>query len=519
MLESIPRGRVGDAPRDTFPCGGTIMSAKSVMPHNSTGVAGLDDILGGGLTGGQLFLVEGDPGSGKTTLALQFLRAGVAAGEKCLFISLSETEAELRENSASHGWTLEGIDLLEIAASADTLEPSSRYTMYHPSEVELGETTKTVIAEVQRLKPTRVVLDSLSELRLLAENPLRYSRQVLALKQQFSRQGATIMFCDDRIGQDHDERLHSIAHGVLVFERRSPEYGASRRRLQVTKLRGRSYREGYHDYAIRRHGLEVFPRLVAAEHVIEYERQPVKSDLPALDALLGGGLSRGTSTLILGSAGTGKSSVATHFAMASAKRGERAAMFLFDETMATFLERSKGLGFDVEQFLRNDRLAIRQIDPAELSPGEFAIHIRNAVEEGGSKLIVIDSLNGYLNAMPSDRYLALHLHELLTYLGQLGATTIMLMAEHGLLVDGVRSPLEASYIADTVMLVRYYENHGEIRRALSVIKKRTGAHENTIRELRFDHGLVIGEPIRDVRGALSGLATPMHAVSGDGRDP
>jgi circadian clock protein KaiC len=479
-----------------------------------TGVPGLDDVLGGGFVPNRLFLVEGDPGSGKTTLALQFLLNGVANGERCLFVTLSETEEELRASAASHGWTLDDIHVLEIAASDDSLQPESRYTMYHPSEVELNETTKRVIAEGQRLEPTLIVLDSLSELRLLAENPLRYRRQILALKQHFTQHYATVLFCDDKTSQERDEHLHSLAHGVISLERTSSEYGTNRRRVQVSKLRGRAFREGYHDYVIRAGGLEVFPRLVAAEHLVTYARQTVKSDLPELDRLLGGGLAKGTSTLLMGASGTGKSSLATHFALAAAKRGERAALFLFDESYATFFERSRGLGFDLENEVRAGTITVRQVDPAEMSPGHFSAMIRRHVEEDGISMVMIDSLNGFLNAMPSEKFLAIHLHELLTYLGQQGVTTLLLMAEHGLLGENMKSPVDASYIADTVLLVRFYEVFGEVRRALSVIKKRTGDHERVIREMRFHHGIQIGEPLREIRGILRGTAEPAAAKGG-----
>lgn len=471
-----------------------------------TGIDGLDHILNGGLVSHRMYLVEGDPGSGKTTLALQFLLAGVRLGESCLFVTLSESEEELRASASSHGFSLDGIKIIEIIASEDSLKPDARYTMYHPSEVELGETIKAVLAEAERSKPVRLVFDSLSELRLLAQNPLRYRRQILALKQFFSRQRCTVMFIDDKTGDVGDNHLHSIAHGVISLERHSPEFGAMRRRLQVVKLRGREFRAGFHDYAIHHGGVEVFPRLVAAEHKTASARGVVKSGLEPLDALLGGGLARGTSTLILGPAGTGKSTVASQYALAAAARGEHVAIFLFDESIATLFERSASLGMDVEGIVKAGRLSVRQIDPAELSSGEFAHAVRQTVERDETRIVVIDSLNGYLNAMPSERHLTLHLHELLTYLGQQGATTLLLMAQHGLVGGSIQVPVDASYLADTVVLMRYFEGVGEVRQAISVIKKRTGKHERTIRELTFESGkgIVIGEPVREFQGVLTG---------------
>jgi circadian clock protein KaiC len=469
-----------------------------------SGIEGFDDVLRGGLAANRLYLIEGNPGSGKTTLALQFLIAGVKRGERCMFVTLSETEEELHASASAHGWTLDGIDILEIIASEGSLKPDARYTMYHPSEVELGETTKAVLAEAMRIKPARLVVDSLSEVRLLAENPLRYRRQILALKQFFSRQQTTVLFIDDRTSDERDIHLHSLAHGVISLEREVSEYGTVRRRVQVSKLRGRSYREGYHDFVIRRGGLDVFPRLVAAEHRTTVARETIQSGLAPLDALLGGGLAKGSGTLVLGPAGTGKSSLATQYVVAAGARGEYSCIFLFDESLATFRDRSAGLGMNVDALIDSGRLTVRQLDPAELSPGEFAHTVRRAVDENNARIVVIDSLNGFLNAMPNERFLVLHLHELLAYLGQRGVTTILLMAQHGLVAAAPESPVEASYLADSVLLLRYFEAMGEVRKAISVIKKRTGKHERTIRELVLDGGIAIGEPIRDFQGALTG---------------
>ena len=481
----------------------------------STGVAGLDAVLQGGLPPGRMYLLEGDPGSGKTTLGLQFLMDAAQRGEPALFVTLSESEQDLQDTARSHGWNLDGIGFVELIPSEESLTTDVSYRMYHPSEVELGQTIKTVLAEADRVQPTRVVIDSVSELRLLAASPLRYRRQILALKRYFARQGSAVLFTDDQMGAEQDVHLHSLVQGVITLERVIPEYGTMRRRLQVGKLRGRAFREGYHDFVIRRGGVVVFPRLVAAEHRGAHVRDTLRSGLDSLDSLLGGGLARGTSTLVMGAAGTGKSSLATLFARAAAERGERPTMFAFDESIATLLERSAGLGMKLDGLLEEGRMTVRQVDPAELSPGEFAHSVREAAE-AGSRLIVIDSLNGYLNAMPSEQFLTLHLHELLAYLGQRGVTTLILMTQHGIVARDSTAPVDASYLADTVMLLRYFEAAGEIRQAISVIKKRTGRHERTIRELRFDHGISVGEPLRNFQGVLTGTPQLIGKIPGDG---
>jgi circadian clock protein KaiC len=376
--------------------------------------------------------------------------------------------------------------------------------MYHPSEVELAETTRAVLAEATTVKPERFVIDSLSEFRLLAENSLRLRRQILGLKQHFSREKTTLLLIDDVGVGVRDMQLQSISQGTISLGRQTPEFGPIRRRLQVDKMRNRPFSEGYHDFVIRRGGLRVFPRLIAAEHKAGYRREPIRSGVPELDDLLGGGLAKGTSTLVIGAAGTGKSSLATQFAITAAKRGEHTTLYLFDETIATFLERSAGIGMDVEPMISAGRMSVRQIDPSELTPGEFARSVRDAVEDEKSQIIVIDSLNGYLNATPSEGFLTLHLHELLTYLGQLGATTLLLMTQHGMVGADVNVPVDASYLADSVILLRYFEAFGEVRQAISVIKKRTGKHERTIREMRIENGIVVGEPIRHFQGVLTG---------------
>jgi len=472
----------------------------------STGITGLDDILHGGLAEPGLYAIEGDTGAGKTTLCLQFLLAGVKAGERVLLVTLSESTADLRAMAASHGWNLDGIDILELTASAESLSADANYTMFHPSEVELIETTRAILEAAERIKPSRVVLDSVGELRLLAQSPLRYRRQILALKNFFSRARCTMMMVDDPRADNPELAIASIASGIITLDRDATEYGAFRRRLQVLKMRGREVREGFHDCRIRRGGIEVYPRLIASEHSTSYARESIKSGVTALDKLLGGGLARGTSSLFLGPAGTGKSTLAAQYARAAAERSEHASVFLFDESIGTFLERSAGLGFDVKHVVDSGKLVLRQVDPAELAPGEFAHLVRTEVEQHRSRIVVIDSLTGYLNAMPSERLLTLHLHELLSYLGLQGVTTIMVMAQHGLVGAGGEAPVDTSYLADTVLLLRYFEQRGAVSTALSVIKKRTGMHERTIRELRFENGRIdVGEPITDFAGVLSGI--------------
>jgi circadian clock protein KaiC len=482
----------------------------------SSGIEGLDAILCGGFLENRLHVVEGDPGAGKTTLALQFLMAGARQGESCLFVTLSETERELRSFAASHDWDLKGIEILEIIPSESSLTPDSRYTMYHPSEIELGETIRAVLSEARRLNPKRLVFDSLTGLRVLADSAVRYRRQILALKQHFGSNGCTVLFVDDRAGQEGDVHLHSVANGVIALEGHTAEYGALRRRMHIRKMRGCAFREGFHDFVIRRDGLHVFPRLVASEHRRSVGSGNLSSGLPGLDQLLGGGLSRGNSALFVGPAGTGKSAVATKYVVTAAERGERSAMFVFDEAIATLLDRSRGLELDIEAQIDAGLVDVRQIDPAELSPGEFSHTVRQAVEVGGASLIVIDSLTGYLNAMPSERFLALHLHELLSYLGQQGVTTILILTQHGALSPVPQLAVDTSYLADTVVLLRYFEAFGEVRQAISVIKKRTGKHERFIREMRFDGGLVVGAPIHDFQGVFSTAPSFVGAMLGQG---
>jgi circadian clock protein KaiC len=478
---------------------------RDVKELAETGIEGLDQVLIGGFARNRLFLVEGVPGSGKTTLALQFLLAGARAGETVLYVTLSETEEELRSVAASHGWTLDGITIRELTPSEAELEPDEQSTMFHPSEIELAATTKRVLADVEHLKPTRVVFDSLSEMRLLAGHALRYRRQILALKQFFANRQCTVMLLDDMTATEHDLQVQSIAHGVVLLEQLQPEYGSQRRRLRVLKYRGVQFRGGYHDYAIQKGGLEVFPRLVAAEYRQSSDRARLASGLAALDDLIGGGIEEGTSTLIVGAAGTGKSTLAALFAKTAAARGEQAAMFLFDESPQTLLTRCRALQIDLAPFVASGRVSIQQVDPAELTPGEFVHAIRVAVERGAN-IVVIDSLNGYLNAMPEERFLIIQLHELLMYLGQHGVATILISAHQGLIGATMHAPVDASYLADAVLLLRYFEVKGEVRQALSVMKKRGGPHERTIREFRFgSDGIHVGGVLRDFRGVLTGV--------------
>jgi circadian clock protein KaiC len=482
------------------------VSSKPQLAH--VGIPGLDQILGGGLPPNRLYLIEGDPGSGKTTLGLQFLREGMQRGETVLYVTLSETKSELTAVAASHGWELDGMPIHELAAAGDRtpFKPDDQYTFFHPSEVELGETTQAVLSEVERVSPRRVVFDSLSEMRLLAREPLRYRRQILGLKQFFVGRDCTVLLLDDRTSADGDLQLRSLAHGVVTLEQLAPEYGAERRRLRVVKLRGVKFQGGFHDFVISTGGLDVFPRLVAADSRTAIEHGIASTGLPALDRLLGAGLDRGTSTLLLGPAGSGKSAIATQVAVAASQRGERVAMYLFDEGLDTFRRRAAGLGADVTPYVDSGRMILTQVDPAEMSPGEFAERIRSSVARDGTTVVVIDSLNGYLNSMPEERFLLAQLHELFTFLRQRGVITISVVAQHGLVGSGMQSPVDVSYLADNVIVLRFFEAQGAVRQAISVLKKRSGPHEKTIRELRLQaSGITIGEPLDDLHGILTGV--------------
>ncbi|QQN63047.1 AAA family ATPase [Bradyrhizobium diazoefficiens] len=474
------------------------------LPRISTGSDGLDDILGGGLDANRMYLYEGRPGTGKTTIALQFLLRGAREGERVLYISLSETKRELSVVARRHGWSLDGVDIFELVPPETTLDPDRELTVFHPAEMELSETTNLIFKEVERINPTRVVLDSLSELRLLAQNPLRYRRQVLALKHFFTNRNCTVVLLDDLSSSQDDLQLHSIAHGVVMLEQLALDYGAERRRLRVIKMRGIRFRGGFHDFTISEGGLRIFPRLVAAEHHKSFAGELVSGGIAELDQLLGGGLERGTNALLLGSAGVGKSSVALTYAIAAAERGEHAVLFAFDEGRGTVEARARTLGLPLQKHLDSGGIRYQQIDPAELSPGEFAATLRRSVEVDDARLIVIDSLNGYLNAMPDERFLILQMHELLSYLAQQGVLTILVLAQHGL-VGPMETPLDISYLSDAVLMLRYFEFAGTVRRALSVVKKRSGNHEHSIREFRLGStGLRLGPPLQEFSGIFSG---------------
>lgn len=484
--------------------------------RSRTGIPGLDDVLAGGLIPNRLYLVDGDPGSGKTTLALQYLLEGAMQGEKCLYITLSETHEELLAGAASHGWSLEGIEIVELITEEYDLDNDSQVTMYPTAEVELHETTRRILAAVAKGKPTRVVFDSLSELRLLAQSSLRYRRQILALKQFFIGRDCTAILLDDRTSEGSDLHLQSIAHGVISLEQLAPLYGAARRRLRVIKFRGSDFRGGYHDFSIKRGGLRVFPRLVATEHQQSFASGRIKSGVAALDALLGGGPDRGTSTLLMGPAGSGKSTIAVQYAVAAAERGDHAVLFAFDESPATLEVRTQSLGIRFKEGTAAGSVRLRQIDPAEVPPGEFAWLVRDAVEIDHARVVVIDSLNGYMNAMPEEQFLTAQLHELLTYLGRQGVTTLLVAAQHGLVGSHMQSPVETSYLADSVVLLRYFEHAGKVKKAISVVKKRSGAHEESIRELWFDGGGIhLSEPLEHFRGILNGIPEELKSEAGE----
>lgn len=474
-----------------------------------TGIEGFDSLIGGGLPRNCLYLLQGDPGSGKTTFALQFLLEGLRCGESAFYITLSETRDELEKVVLSHAWSLAGIPLLELSAIDSLLRPESQNTVFRPSEVELSKVSELILSEVRQRKPSRLVFDSLSEFRLLAETPLRYRRQLLSLKQELTQLGCTVLLLDDKMDSNRvgpDPHVLSIAHGVFEMEQLSPDYGKSRRRLRIMKVRGVAFWEGYHDYIIETGGLRIFPRLTAAESRTTFRREPVPSGVTALDELLGGGLDAGSTTLIQGQAGTGKSTLAQQYATQLAMHGQRSHLFCFDETVGIVMDRTEKLGLALPEYVRRELITVQQIDPAEISPGEFANRVMKAVHSG-SKLIVIDTLNGYLNAMPGERYLTTQLHELSTYLNQHGVLTIFVLTHHGVLAgDG---PLDISYLADTVLNLRFFEVSGTIRTALSVLKKRSGRHERTIREflLEAGQGVRVGAPLSDFRHILSGSPT------------
>lgn len=472
-----------------------------------TGVRGLDLVLDGGYAENRVHLIEGQPGSGKTSMALQFLMDGARQGELGLYITLSETTVELCAVAASHGWAFDGIEIFELMPPELSLDPQSQQTVLYSSELELGETVRMVMAEVERVKPKRLVFDSLSEIRLLSQGSLRYRRQVLALKHFFLKMGCTVLMLDDLTSEMDDLNLHSISHGVIRLEQLAALYGAERRRLRCIKMRGVKFRGGHHDFTIERGGVRVFPRLVAADHHVEFDDSAVSSGVPELDALVGGGLDRGTSTLIIGPSGSGKSSLSLQFVYAALKRDEPVLILMFDEVRNVFLRRAKGMGFDLQPFLDRDLLHLRQVDPAELTPGELTACVRQTVEGERARIVVLDSLSGYLNAMPEEHFMMLQMHEMLSYLNQQGVVTILILAQHGM-VGQMASPVDLTYLSDAVVILRFFEAGGKLRRALSVLKKRTGYHEETIREYRIkSNGIEVGPALTEFQGVLTGVPT------------
>ncbi|SEP22434.1 circadian clock protein KaiC [Methylobacterium sp. ap11] len=484
-----------------------------------TGVPGLDSILEGGYAANRAHLIEGRPGSGKTTQALQFLIDGARLGERCLYITLSESRRELISVATRHGWSLDGIEIFELVPPELSLDPRQQQSLVHSSDLELGETIRLAIAEIDRVKPQRVVFDSLSEIRLLSQGSLRYRRQVLALRSYLLIHDTTALLLDDLTAEQDDLNLHSLCHAVIQLEQLAPLYGGERRRLRVIKMRGTRFRGGFHDFVIRRGGLTVFPRLVAAEHGHSYAIDRLGSGNQGLDALLGGGLDRGTSTMLLGPSGVGKSSTALAYVTAALARGERGLILSFDEPIGILRRRAAGLGMAVDGPIADGRLRVEQIDPAEVSPGELAAMVRNAVERDGARVVLIDSLTGYHNAMPGEQYLLLQMHEILTYLNQQGVTTLLVLAQHGL-VGQMSAAVDLTYLSDTVVLFRYFEADGHLRRAVSVVKKRVGPHEATIRELRIDgDGLRVGEPLVGFRGVLTGVPVFQGRLPAEGAGP
>lgn len=487
--------------------------------RSATGVPGLDEILHGGLIAGQLYLIDGEPGAGKTTLALQFLLQGVREGESALYVTLSETAAELRAGAASHGWSLDGIEIVELVVDPGELMGESELTMYHPAEVELGDTTRSILQAVERHQPRRMVLDSLSELCLLAQSSLRYRRQILALKQFFVGRSCTALFLDDRSSHSQDTQLHSIAHGVIALERTVPVYGPALRQLRVTKFRGSDFLSGQQDLRMSRGGLQVFPRLEAQRHGKSFARDIVPSGVPALDELLGGGTQRGTATLLAGVAGSGKSTIAAQYAVAAAARGEHAAIFTFEEARGLLLDRLRGLGMVFKEGSGQGQLLVRQIDATEVLPSEFTAMVRHVVEQQQATVVVIDSIDGYMNAMPEERALTIQMHELLGYLANHGVATFIVSAQSGMLAGNFRNAMDASYLADTVLMFRMYEHAGAVRKVLSVVKKRSGPHEDTIRQLWFDgRGVHLGLPLVNLRGVLTGVPVEVDAVRNEEGD-
>jgi circadian clock protein KaiC len=491
------------------------------MSELATGITGLDEVLFGGLPKNRVYLVEGSPGAGKTTLAMQFLLQGAREGRRTMYITLSETSPELAGSAKSHGWSLDDINVREYIITETSIDRDREVTMYHTPELELGDTMARMLKDIQEFRPERIVIDALSELRLLSDSVLRYRRQLLALKKFFSQCECTVLLLDDRSDVERDSHVESIVHGVIALEFDLTAYGADRRQLRIRKLRGRCFVAGLHDYAIRTGGLEVFPRLTAAHHLTEFEREPMPSGLAELDQLLGGGPQFGTSTLLIGPAGCGKTTVSIQYALAAARQGHKVAIYLFDELRELLIHRFSQGGMDLREQLDRGNMTILQIDPTQKSPGEFAAQVRADVEQGGARVVVIDSLTGYLNAMPHEQFLAAQLHELLGYLGNRGVVTFLVVAQQGIVGSTMTTPVDASYLADSIVLFRYFEARGEMRKAISVAKKRGGPHENTIRELTIDGtGIHVGKPLTEFHGVLSGVPGFLRSgTTGPGASP
>ena len=481
------------------------MLTHTLQPRARTGVAGLDDILAGGFAKGRVFLLEGSPGTGKTTIALRFLMEGAAEGEKGLYVTLSETANELRSTAESHGWVLgDHIEIFEVAPPESLLDADQQQSLLYSSDLELGETTKLIFQAAERTRAKRIVLDSLSEIRLLGQSSLRYRRQILALKHYFARHQATVLLLDDLTADTNDKTVHSVANGVVRLEEMAPHYGSERRRLRVIKYRAQAFRGGYHDFTIKTGGVQVFPRLVAAEHRRPISRGRFTSGIEGLDTLLGGGVEQGSSTVLLGPPGSGKSIIALQFICEAIRHGGKAALFVFDEEIGLLFDRAKPLGFDLAALRDAGHLHIQQLDAAELSPGEFAHRVRATIQDPAVKTVVIDSLNGYQAAMPQENSLILHMHEILQFLNRHGVSTFLTVAQQGMMGD-MRSPVDITYLADSVIMLRFFEARGSVKRAISVVKKRTGRHEATIREFWIDGGLHVGEPLTNFQGVLRGV--------------
>ena len=504
--------------------GARCKSTMDATPHAeqlvSTGISGLDHILRGGLPRGHLYLIEGDAGAGKTTLGLQFLLEGKRRGERTLWISLSETEAQLRGTAASHGWDLSGIEFHNLTQPGNGSSDSS-YSFFSPADVELNDITKAIREVTEAVNPDRVVFDPFSDIKLLARDPLRYRRQVLELREYYVERKCTVLMIQERTdqGATRDLSAEGVVQGILALYQGSPDFGRQRRRIRIQKLRGVNFQEGFHDVAIETGGMRVFPRLVASDHQLPPHAEAVQTGIPALDVMLGGGLDRGASLLLLGPAGVGKTTLAAQFAITAVARGDRAAVFLFDETKRAFVSRGDGLGMEVSALLSEQKIQIRQVDPAEFTPGEFAHEVRAVVEDDKVGLVVIDSLNGYLNSMQNERHLSMHLHELLSYLSNQNVVTVLSMNQHGFIGESVQAPVDVSYLADTALLLRYFDVAGEIRRAASVMKRRYGPHETHIRELTITRsGIEIGRILSEFRGVLAGLPHITRSCSSDSGD-